>query len=107
MDELPQLWSILKGDMSFVGPRPYREFFVNRFRAETPKFDLSLLVRPGLTGLAQVHARRDLQGWQKWRFDCLYIQKQSFGLDMRLILLSAWVTLLREWESRRRFPTSQ
>ena len=102
MDELPQLFNILKGDMSFVGPRSYREFFVNQFRQEVPHYDLCFLVRPGLTGMAQVYGKKDTTARQKWRFDMLYIRHKSFWLDIQLILLSIWITLRGRWESREK-----
>lgn len=101
MDELPQLLSILKGDMSFVGPRAYREFFVNQFRQEAPGYDLCLLVRPGLTGLAQVFGNKTPTARQKLRFDLLYVRHRSFWLDVKLILLSFAITFRGRWEIRK------
>ena len=102
MDELPQLLNILKGDMSFVGPRSYREFFVNQFRQDVPHYDLCFLVRPGLTGMAQIYGKKDTTARQKWRFDMLYIRHRSFWLNIKLILLSVGITLRGRWESREK-----
>ena len=109
MDELPQLWNILRGDMSFVGPRALRPGEIEAGSDGTltkledvPGFHHRIKVRPGLTGIAQVYARRDLPRRQKFRFDRLYIRKQSFGLDLRLILLSFWITFRGTWEARER-----
>ena len=102
MDELPQLVNILKGEMSFVGPRSYREFFVKQFREEVPNYDLCFLVRPGLTGMAQVYGRKDTSALQKWRLDMLYIKNRSLWLDVKLILISIWITLRGRWESLER-----
>ena len=102
MDELPQLFAILKGDMSFVGPRSYREFFTNQFRDEVPDYDLSLAAAPGLTGLAQVYGGKVPSGIQKWRLDMLYISRHSFILDLKLILVSVWITLHSRWERAKK-----
>lgn len=108
-DELPQLLSIFKGDMSFVGPRALRpgEIEVHgdgRHEAleDVPGFAERCRVRPGLTGVAQIYAPRDLPRRQKFRYDRLYIRRQSFALDVRLILLSFWITFRGTWEARGR-----
>jgi lipopolysaccharide/colanic/teichoic acid biosynthesis glycosyltransferase len=107
MDELPQLWNILRGDMSFVGPRALRPGEIEaggdgRERAleDVPGFAERCLVRPGLTGIAQIYAPRDVPRRQKFRYDRVYIQRQSFWLDLRLILLSFWITARGTWETR-------
>jgi lipopolysaccharide/colanic/teichoic acid biosynthesis glycosyltransferase len=100
MDELPQLWNILRGDMSFVGPRPEWVELVKKFRREIPFFDLRHLVRPGLTGLAQIYGHSEISRRQKLRYDLLYARRQSFSLDLRLVLVSFAVTLTGRWERR-------
>jgi lipopolysaccharide/colanic/teichoic acid biosynthesis glycosyltransferase len=100
MDELPQLWNIFRGDMSFVGPRPEWVELVKKFRAEIPRFDLRHRVRPGLTGLAQVYGHSETSRRNKLRYDLLYARRQSFWLDLRLVLLSFAVTLRGRWELR-------
>jgi lipopolysaccharide/colanic/teichoic acid biosynthesis glycosyltransferase len=109
MDELPQLWNILRGDMSFVGPRALRPGEIEadgdgRLVAleDVPGFAFRIRVRPGLTGLAQVYARRDLPRRQKFRYDRLYVETQSWPGDLRLILLSFWISVLGRWEVRGR-----
>jgi lipopolysaccharide/colanic/teichoic acid biosynthesis glycosyltransferase len=109
MDELPQLWNILRGDMSFVGPRALRPGEIEaegdgRLVAleDVPGFAYRIRVRPGLTGLAQVYARRDLPRRQKFRYDRLYVETQSWVGDLRLILLSFWISVLGRWEVRGR-----
>ena len=109
MDELPQLINILKGDMSFVGPRALRpaEFEVkgNPETArieEIPGYRERQSVTPGLTGLAQVYLPAYAQRQEKFRYDMLYIKKQSFWLDLKLIFLSFWITFRGKWESRDR-----
>ena len=100
MDELPQLWNILRGDMSFVGPRPEWVELVKKFRQEIPGFDRRHEVTPGLTGLAQIHGHSELPRRQKLRYDLLYIKKRTFWLDLRLFVLSFLVTFSGGWEER-------
>jgi lipopolysaccharide/colanic/teichoic acid biosynthesis glycosyltransferase len=100
MDELPQLWSIFRGDMSFVGPRPEWLELVKKFRQEIPTFDLRHKVRPGLTGLAQLYGHSEMPRQQKLRYDLLYVRRQSFWLDLQLILVSFVVTFTGRWERR-------
>jgi lipopolysaccharide/colanic/teichoic acid biosynthesis glycosyltransferase len=100
MDELPQLWSIFRGDMSFVGPRPEWVELVKKFRAEIPGFDLRHQVVPGLTGLAQVYGHSEMSRRNKLRYDLLYARRRSFWLDIRLVLISFVVTFTGRWERR-------
>ena len=109
MDELPQLWNIFVGDMSFVGPRALvpQEVEVSGNGElipleRIPGYEARHRVRPGLTGLAQVYADRDIPRRHKFRYDKLYIKKQSFWLDLKLIALSFWVTFRGKWETRRK-----
>jgi lipopolysaccharide/colanic/teichoic acid biosynthesis glycosyltransferase len=83
LDELPQLYNILRGDMSLVGPRPERPYFVQRHRALQ---GIRLAVKPGLTGLAQVRSFYDLKPDHKARYDCLYIQNRSPLLNIYILL---------------------
>jgi lipopolysaccharide/colanic/teichoic acid biosynthesis glycosyltransferase len=108
MDELPQLWNILRGDMSFVGPRALRpgEIEVDGGQLvaleDVPGFEHRISVRPGLTGIAQIYAPRDVTRRHKFRYDRLYVAKRSWTLDVRLILLSFWISVLGTWETRGR-----
>ena len=109
MDELPQLWNIFRGDMSFVGPRALRPGEIEADSGglltrleDVPGFEHRIKVRPGLTGIAQVYARRDLPRRQKFRYDRLYVNRGSFALDVRLILLSFWISVHGTWEVRGR-----
>lgn len=86
LDELPQLWNILKGDMSFVGPRPERGCFYNEFETYIHGFRNRLAVTPGLTGLAQVNGGYDLPPEKKIIWDMKYIKEQSLLLDFKIIL---------------------
>ena len=109
LDELPQLWNIFKGDMSFVGPRALlpEEIEVNGNGElipleKIPGYRERHRVRPGLTGLAQIYAPRDIPRRHKFKYDLLYIKKQTFWLDLRLIALSVWITVRGKWEYRGR-----
>lgn len=86
LDELPQLWNIFKGDMSFVGPRPEREYFYNQFETYIHGFRNRLIVRPGLTGWAQVNGGYDLEPEEKIIYDMEYIKKQSLAMDIKCII---------------------
>jgi lipopolysaccharide/colanic/teichoic acid biosynthesis glycosyltransferase len=83
LDELPQLVNVLKGDMSLVGPRPERPFFVERHKALQ---GVRLAVKPGITGLAQVRSYYDLKPEHKLRYDYLYIQRRSLILNIYILL---------------------
>jgi lipopolysaccharide/colanic/teichoic acid biosynthesis glycosyltransferase len=83
LDELPQLFNILRGDMSLVGPRPERPFFVERHKALQ---GVRLAVKPGLTGLAQVRSYYDLKPAHKVKYDYIYIQKRSLLLNIYILL---------------------
>jgi lipopolysaccharide/colanic/teichoic acid biosynthesis glycosyltransferase len=92
LDELPQLWNVIRCEMSLVGPRPERPEFIPKLAQAIPGYRERLLVRPGVTGLAQVQlpADTDLDSVRrKLAFDLYYIQHASFSLDMRLILATA------------------
>jgi lipopolysaccharide/colanic/teichoic acid biosynthesis glycosyltransferase len=109
MDELPQLWNIFKGDMSFVGPRPLMPHEIEVHGdgevvpiEKIPGYEARHQVIPGLTGLAQIFAPRDLPRRQKFRLDLLYIKKQSFLTDIRFVALSFWITFRGKWEHRGR-----
>ena len=109
MDELPQLWNIFLGDMSVVGPRALRPEEIDIDSAgrpvplqAIPGFAARSAIPPGLTGIAQIYARRDVSRRQKFRFDRLYIRRQSMLLDVRLILLSFWITARGTWEAREK-----
>jgi exopolysaccharide biosynthesis polyprenyl glycosylphosphotransferase len=94
-DEIPQLVNVLKGDMSLVGPRPERPFFVERFKREIPGYVHRLQVRPGVTGLAQVHSTYDISARSKLRYDLLYVRNHSLFLDLEIILRTIGVILRR------------
>jgi lipopolysaccharide/colanic/teichoic acid biosynthesis glycosyltransferase len=97
MDELPQIFNIFNGDMSVVGPRAERPFFVEKFKKEVPLYDMRHQVRPGLTGLAQVYGRYNTTARDKLRFDLLCVRKKSIFLYFKLIFLSFWITFRGKW----------
>jgi lipopolysaccharide/colanic/teichoic acid biosynthesis glycosyltransferase len=113
-DELPQLWNILRGDMSVVGPRPLRPDEADTTGSggplpltAIPGYEARHRIRPGLTGLAQVRAPRDLRRTAKFRYDLLYQRRANLCLDVALILQSFWITARGRWEAhRRRTPTT-
>ena len=109
MDELPQLFNILRGDMSFVGPRPLmpNEIEVRGdgravSLVDVPGYAARHAVRPGLTGLTQVFAPRDIARTSKFRLDLLYVKRASLCLDLRLVALSFWISFRGRWEHRGR-----
>ena len=100
IDELPQLFNVLKGDMSLIGPRPERPYFVDKFKEEIPKYMVKHQVRPGMTGWAQVNGLRGDTSIKK-RIDCdiYYIENWSLGLDIKII----WFTLFRGFVNKNAY----
>ena len=84
VDELPQFWSIIKGDMSLVGPRPERFVLTQRFYEQWPEFPQRLRIIPGLTGYAQIHGGYDLKPNEKCKLDNYYIEHWSLALDFKI-----------------------
>lgn len=89
IDELPQVFNVLKGDMSLVGPRPERPLFVEKFQEEIPRYNVKHQVRPGITGWAQINGFRGDTSIRK-RIDCdlYYIENWSLGLDFKILFLT-------------------
>jgi lipopolysaccharide/colanic/teichoic acid biosynthesis glycosyltransferase len=109
MDELPQLVNIFKGDMSFVGPRALMPGEIETSgdgrvvaMEEIEGYRERTAVQPGLTGIAQIYAPRDVTRRHKFRYDRVYVRRRSFWLDLRLILLSFWISMRGTWEHRQR-----
>lgn len=91
LDELPQLWNVLKGEMSLVGPRPERPVFVQQFREEIPHYMLRHKVKAGITGWAQVNGwRGDTSLEQRIECDLYYIRNWSYSLDLKILWLTLW-----------------
>jgi exopolysaccharide biosynthesis polyprenyl glycosylphosphotransferase len=96
IDELPQLFNVLRGEMSLIGPRPERPVFVQQFERDWPGYALRHSVKPGLTGLAQIRGRYSTKANGKLHFDLLYIYNYSLLLDCKILLQTIRVVLLRD-----------
>ena len=89
IDEMPQLFNVLKGDMSLIGPRPERPFFVEKFKEEIPRYMIKHQVRPGMTGWAQVNGYRgDTSIRKRIEYDLYYIENWTMGLDIKILFLT-------------------
>ena len=93
LDELPELWNVLKGDMSLVGPRPLLMEYLPFYNAEQAKRHN---VRPGITGYAQVNGRNSLSWEEKFKLDTWYVEHQSFLLDMKILLKTVKKVIVRD-----------
>lgn len=96
LDELPQLWNVLKGDMSLVGPRPERKVFAEEFCKTMPEFAFRTKVKGGLTGFAQIYGKYNTDPYDKLRLDLMYLEKASLALDLKLIFLTLKVMFTKE-----------
>ncbi len=86
IDELPQLWNVLKGDMSIVGPRPERAVFIEEFQKTVPAFSQRLAVKPGLTGWAQINGGYELTPAEKLELDLYYIHHTNIRFDVKIMI---------------------
>jgi len=102
IDEIPQLFNILRGDISFVGPRPERPELFDKFMKDYPIFAERLDCHQGLTGLAQLIGKYDTAPKNKLRYDLLYIKNKSTFLDLKIVFLSVFVTIIGNWQSDSR-----
>ena len=93
LDELPELWNVLKGDMSLVGPRPLLLKYLDRY---TPEQARRHEVKPGITGWAQVNGRNAITWEEKFALDVWYVDNRSFWLDLKILAMTAWKVLKRE-----------
>jgi len=93
LDELPELFNVLKGEMSFVGPRPLMNQYLERYTPEQARRHEAM---PGITGWAQIHGRNSLTWDEKFLLDVWYVDHQSFMLDLRILAVTAWKVLRRE-----------
>ena len=97
IDELPQFFNVLKGDMSVVGPRPERPFFVEKFREEIPRYMIKHQVRPGITGWAQVNGLRgDTSIEERINYDLYYIENWTFRFDLQIIFMTVFKGLVNK-----------
>ena len=96
IDELPQFFNVLKGDMSIVGPRPERPEIIQKYLEDIPEFDYRMKVKAGITGYAQVYGKYNTTDLDKLKFDLMYIQKCSILLDIQLMLLTIKVIFIKD-----------
>ena len=103
LDELPELWNVLRGDMSLVGPRPLLVEYLDHYTPEQAK---RLKVRPGLTGWSQVNGRNDMPWSEKLAMDSWYAENHSLWLDLRILLRTPWAVATRRGVSSRGHATT-
>jgi len=104
LDDLPQIWNVLRGEMSLVGPRPLLMRYLERY---TPEQMRRHDVVPGLTGWAQVHGRNALDWEERFRLDVWYVDHRSFWLDIKIILMTVWKVFKREGISQPGHATAE
>lgn len=104
LDELPELWNVLKGEMSLVGPRPLLMQYLPLYNTrQARRHD----VKPGVTGWAQINGRNTISWQDKFEFDCWYVDNQSFSLDMKILFLTVKKVLLKEGISAKGHVTTE
>lgn len=96
LDELPQLWNVLRGDMSLIGPRPPLTYHPWPLEDYTPEQRHMFDARPGITGWAQIHGRKDVEWHERIRMNCWYVDHISFGLDLKIFFLTIYKVLKNE-----------
>ena len=99
IDELPQLWNVFKGNMHLIGPRPERKYWVNQFKKSIPLYDKRHLIKPGITGWAQInypYGNDEEDARQKLMYDLYYIKNWSLWLEMKIVFKTAWIVLKRD-----------
>ncbi len=104
LDELPQLWNVLKGDMSFVGPRPLIVRYLDRYNSEQARRHE---VKPGITGLAQIKGRNAISWEEKFKLDIWYVDNWSLWLDLKIIFLTVFKVLQQEGINQKGYATSE
>ena len=96
LDELPQIFDILSGNMSLVGPRPERVEHVEKYTKDIPEFAYRLKVKGGLTGYAQIFGKYNTTAYDKLKLDLMYVQNYSILLDIKLILMTIKIIFMKE-----------
>jgi len=104
LDELPEIWNVLKGDMSFIGPRPLLMQYLSRYTSEQMRRHDMM---PGITGWAQVHGRNTISWEEKFKYDVWYVDHWSFWLDLKIFFLTIWKVFKREGISQAGQATAQ
>jgi lipopolysaccharide/colanic/teichoic acid biosynthesis glycosyltransferase len=104
LDELPQLWNVLKGDMSFIGPRPLLVKYLERYSSEQARRHEVL---PGITGLAQINGRNAISWEEKFKLDVWYVDNWSLWLDLKIFFLTVFKVLRQEGISQEGFATAE
>jgi sugar transferase EpsL len=104
LDELPELFNVLRGEMSLVGPRPLLTQYLDRYTLEQARRHDVL---PGITGWAQVNGRNTLTWEDKFHFDVWYVENWSLRLDIKILLRTMWIVITREGISQPGFPTAE
>ena len=104
LDELPQLWNILKGDMSFIGPRPLIVLYLDRY---SPQQARRHEVLPGITGLAQINGRNAISWEEKFKFDVWYIDHWSLWLDLKILLFTVVKVIKKDGINQEGYATSE
>jgi len=104
LDELPELWNVLRGEMSLVGPRPLPVRYLPRYSQQQARRHE---VRPGITGWAQVNGRNTLTWEEKFAYDVWYVDHTGFWLDVKILVMTVWATLRREGISQEGHVTSR
>jgi lipopolysaccharide/colanic/teichoic acid biosynthesis glycosyltransferase len=104
LDELPQLWNVLVGDMSFIGPRPLIVAYLDRYSPEQARRHEVL---PGITGLAQINGRNAISWEEKFQLDVWYIDNWSFWLDLKILFLTIWKVIQRDGINQEGYATSE
>jgi Undecaprenyl-phosphate glucose phosphotransferase len=95
LDEFPQFWNVLKGEMSIVGPRPERPEFIEKFRSQIPQYNLRHKMKAGITGWAQINGLRGNTCWEKrLAYDMYYIEHWSLWLDVKIMIMTLWKGLI-------------
>ncbi len=106
LDELPQLFNVLSGDMSLVGPRPERPEIIAEYQKEMPEFVFRTRVKAGVTGFAQIYGKYNTVPYDKLKLDLFYIENYSLWMDLKLILMTV-KTVLKKTRQREWIPTRQ